>query len=109
MKRIYVLDPENALQETLKFAGYFVLPITILFMIFYIILIIAQIKAFANGFTPLPKWAWVFSPLFGVIMAVILKLPNFPATNALATGWINLGNIWMFSGLLILTKKLQQK
>ena len=109
MKKIYVLDPENTLQETLNFTGYFVLPITVLFMIFYIILIIAQIKAFAKGFTPLPKWAWIFSPLFGVIMAVILKLPNLPITNALATGWINLGNIWMFCGLIILTKKLQQK
>ena len=109
MKRIYVLDPENTLQEAIKFAGYFVLPITVLFMIFYVILIVSQIKAFAMRLTPLPKWAWIFSPLFGVIMAVILKLPNLPATNALATGWINLGNIWMFCGLIILTKKLQQK
>ena len=53
----------------------------------------------------LPKRAWVFSVLFGLPAAVILKIPNLPLTNALATGWINIGNIWMFGGLLLMIKR----
>lgn len=109
MKKISVYDAENLFQETLKFAEYFLLPATILFMIFYAVLIIAQIAAFSKGHTPLPKWSWIFSPLFGIAAVIILRLPNLPLTNALAAAWINLGNIWMFGGLLILSKKYERK
>ena len=82
------------------------IPATVLFLVFFLILTMTQIKAFAKGLTPLPKWAWIFSVLFGLPMAVALKIPNLPLTNAFATGWINIGNIWMFCGLLCLTKNM---
>ena len=36
---------------------------------------------------------------------MVLKLPNVPLTNALTAGWINLGNLWMFGGLLMILKR----
>ncbi|MCM1327729.1 MAG: hypothetical protein NC094_13785 [Bacteroidales bacterium] len=39
------------------------------------------------------------------LWGVLLKIPNLPLTNALATGWISIGNLWMFGGLLLITKE----
>lgn len=88
-------------------AGYlidFLVPATALFLVAFLVVTVTQMRAFAKGLTPLPKWGWVFSALFGVPAAVLLKMPNLPLTNALATGWISIGHIWMFGGLLFLTK-----
>ncbi|MCM1578038.1 MAG: hypothetical protein NC078_04485 [Ruminococcus sp.] len=105
LKRTAEYDPENILNEAMTFAGYFLLPPTVLFMIFFAVLIIAHIKAIAKGETLLPGKAWVFCPLFGIIAAAVLKLPGLPFTNALATGWINIGFLWTYCGLLFMMKK----
>ncbi len=81
----------------------------ILFLISFLIVTVTQMRAFAKGLTPLPKRAWVFSVLVGLPVAVACKIPNLPLTNALATGWISIGNIWMFGGLLFLTKDWPRK
>lgn len=100
----------NAMAEVLSFAKYFLIPATIIFLIFLIILIATQISAFAKGMTPLPGWCWIFSPLFGVVFNLLLKFAgNHPVTNALATAWISIGNIWMFGGLLLMTRKYVKK
>lgn len=106
MKKIYELDPDRAVEMTMKFMAYFLALATTLFLIFFLILTVTQIKAIVHGLTPFPKWAWVFSILGGLLAAAILKIPNLPLTNGLATGWINIGNIWMFGGLLLLTYKM---
>lgn len=105
LKKMYGFSPDKALEMTEEFLAYFLAPAMVLFVVFFFILTTTQIKAFAKGLTPFPKWAWVFSVLFGLPMAVILKVPNLPLTNALATGWISIGNIWMFGGLLLITKR----
>ena len=105
LKKMYAYSPDTALEMTMKFLIYFLAPATVLFLIFFFILIVTQIRGFAKGLTPLPKWAWIFSVLFGLLLAAVLKLPNLPLTNALATGWISIGNIWMFGGLLLITGK----
>ncbi|MCM1092261.1 MAG: hypothetical protein NC413_15640 [Muribaculum sp.] len=105
LKKMYEFSPDQAFEMTMEFLTYFLAPATALFLIFFLIMIVTQIKAFAKGLTPLPEWTWVFSVLFGLLAAVVLKLPNLPFTNALATGWISLGNIWMFGGLLLITQK----
>lgn len=106
MKRMYATDPNTAFDETVKFALYFLIPATILFLIFFLYLTIIQIIAFAKGFTPLPKRCLIFTVLFGMAIAVPLRLINVPFTNALGAGWISLGNIWMFCGLLAATGKM---
>ncbi|MCM1253671.1 MAG: hypothetical protein NC321_12685 [Clostridium sp.] len=105
LKKMYEYSPDTAFEMTTKFLAYFLAPATVLFLIFFFVLNVTQIRTFAKGVTPLPKWTWIFSVLFGLLAAVVLKIPNLPLLNALATGWISLGNLWMFGGLLLVTKK----
>ena len=100
-------NPSAALQETGRFIGWFLLPATVIFLIFFLLTAAVQIKAFAKGHTPLPRWCWVFSVLFGLPFAALMKLiGDFGLTNALATGWISIGNLWMMSGLLLVSRRL---
>jgi hypothetical protein len=76
-------------------------------MIFFFLTVIVQIKAFLKGHTPLPRWCFVFSVLFGFVFAVLMRIiGNYGLTNALAAGWISIGNLWMMSGLLITSRKV---
>ncbi len=64
----------------------------------FLLAAVTQIKAFAKGHTPLPRRCWVFSVLFGFVFAVVMRLiGNYSLTDALATGWISIGNLWMMS------------
>ena len=90
----------------MRFAAYFVLPGFVMFWIFFLILNVAQIKAFAKGMTPCPKWGWVFSLPVGMLIAMLPSVfGNMPLVNALSCAWIAFGNVWMFGGLLVLMKK----
>lgn len=90
----------------IRFAAYFVLPGFVMFWIFFLILNVAQIKAFAKGMTPCPKWGWVFSLPVGMLIAMLPSVfGNMPLVNALSCAWIAFGNVWMFGGLLVLMKK----
>ena len=94
-------------EETLAtFALYFLLPATALFWAFFLLLAVTQIAAFAKGYTPYPRWCWVFSPLVGGLAAQALGfLGNLPALNAIACAWLAIGCLWMFGGLLCLCGK----
>lgn len=105
-QKLREINSPDAVKEALSFAKYFLFPATILFLLFFIILAAAQISAFAKGMTPLPGWCWIFSPLFGVVANVLFRFAgNHAFFNALATGWISVGNLWMFGGLLVMTRK----
>ena len=94
-------------QELLRWIGWFLIPAMVIFLIFFLLTAIAQIRAFSKGHTPLPRWCWVFTILFGLVWAVLMKLiGDYGLTNALATGWISIGNLWMMCGLLVMTKKV---
>lgn len=90
-------------EVVLRYAAYFVLPAFILFWVFFAVLQFTQIKAFAKGQTPCPKWGWVFSLPVGMLLAMLPGMfGNLPFANALSCAWIAFGNLWMFAGLLIL-------
>ena len=90
----------------MRFTAYFVLPGFVMFWIFFLILNVTQIKAFAKGMTPCPKWGWIFSLPVGMLIAMLPSvLGNLPLVNALSCAWIAFGNVWMFGGLLVLMKK----
>lgn len=98
--------PENALDITLKFGLYFLLPGIIMFLIFYIIMSYSQIVAFAKGMTPYPRWCWVFSLPVGMAFCMLFKFTgNNLFANAITAAWISIANIWMFVGLLVTIKK----
>lgn len=108
-KYVYAANPEGALELAIKYGGYFLLPGIILFLIFFVVLCGAQISAFAKGMTPYPRWCWIFSMPVGMVIAMIFKVfGESEPVNALTAGWISIGNIWMFGGLLV-TVKLAQK
>jgi hypothetical protein len=71
---------------------------------------VVQIVAFAKGYTPYPKWCWIFSIASGlVIVAVTRFFESSEAANAIGTGWISIGSIWTYLGLLIMMKKAKVK
>ncbi|MDO4622689.1 MAG: hypothetical protein Q4B22_07030 [Eubacteriales bacterium] len=108
-KRMLEVAPERAYDTMLQFGLYFLLPGTILFLIFCTVLCAVQISAFARGYTPYPKWCWIFSlplPML-TIQIVRLLVGNHAVMYAVSAGWISVGNLWMFGGLLFMMKKAQ--
>jgi len=103
---VFLLKHGIASELVMKYAFYFVLPSFALFWIFFILMEVAQIKAFAQGLTPYPRWCWVFSLPVGMAFGMLVNLfGNQPWVNAVSCAWISVGNLWMFAGLLILMKK----
>ena len=105
-KHIYELSPDTAVAQALSLAKYFLLPPTIVFFGFTIYMVTVQIKVFAKGLTPYPSWCLIFSFPFGFLVIILMKLiGEYGLTNALATGWISIANLWIFGGLLIVGRK----
>ncbi len=109
-KYMQAVSPAAALQVTIRFGTYFLMPGTILFFLFFVVLCAAQISAFAKGFTPYPRWCWIFSLPVGMLIAFCFNAwGNVPLANGLSMAWISIGNLWMFAGLLIMMKKAAKK
>ena len=109
VKRFYSDNPAGILEEILRWIGWFLLPATVIFAVFFFLTAIVQIKAFSSGHTPFPKRCWIFSVLFGLLWAGLMRsIGDYAVTNALATGWISVGNLWMMGGLLVITRKVPQ-
>ena len=105
-KHMTQASPGTALDLSVKFGAYFLLPAMILFLIFFFVMSISQMIAFAKGYTPYPKWCWIFSMPVGMAAAMLLKFTgNHAVTNGLTASWISIGNIWMFGGLLLMMNK----
>lgn len=105
-KQMMRMNPESAVSQTVRFGQLFLLPGIIAFLIFFIVQSVAQITAFAKGLTPYPRWCWIFCLPIGMAVTMVLKLAgNHAIFNALTAGWISIGNIWMFAGLLLMMDK----
>jgi hypothetical protein len=49
-------------------------------------------------------------PLSGLILAIPLKaIGDYALTNALVTGWISIGSLFMLTGLLIMSRSAEGK
>ncbi|MCC8102415.1 MAG: hypothetical protein LIP11_09235 [Clostridiales bacterium] len=109
-KHMLTVSPEHAYDIVLQFAEYFLLPGTILFFVFFAVLCYAQIAAFSRGLTPYPKWCWVFSLPIPMLLVLLLHklVGNVAWAHGLATGWINIGNLWMFGGLLVMLERAKR-
>lgn len=106
-KYMAVASPGTAVDASLRFGLYFLLPGMIVFFIFWIVQHAAQIAAFSKGLTPCPRWCWVFCPAVGMAAVMLLKFtPETALRNALTAGWISFGNLWMFGGLLAMSRKI---
>lgn len=101
--------PEVALTASIKFVSYFSLPLYIPFFVFLAIAVYAYIRAVTGGFSPYPRWGWVFSMPVGVlIFSLIGVFGNYAVVNAITMGALTLGNIWMLSGTLYLVNKAKE-
>ena len=110
LNAIHRLDPSASSDGTIKFALFFLVPVTAVFLVFFLMTTVVQIVAFAKGYTPYPKWCWIFSIASGlVIVAVTRFFGNSEAANAIGTGWISIGGLWTYSGLLIMMNKAKAK
>ncbi|MCR5603786.1 MAG: hypothetical protein K6G27_08810 [Lachnospiraceae bacterium] len=99
---LYRIDPGIAIEETMKFAKYFMIPVSGIFFVFFLVMNIVQIIAFVKGKTPYPNWCWVFTMLTGVIDIAVMRLAgNRPWAYALSTGWLSIGSLVTFTGVLI--------
>ena len=99
---LYRIDPSRAIEETMNFAKFFVIPVTAIFFVFFLVTNIVQIMAFAKGKTPYPKWCLIFTMLIGLIDIAAMRLAgNRPWAYALSTGWLSFGSLVTFIGLLI--------
>ena len=110
LKHYYADDPAAVVRQMTSWLAWFLLPATVIFAVFFFATAIVQLRAFRAGHTPLPRGCWVFSLLLGLVwMALTRILGDHGITNALATGWISIGNLWMMGGLLIAIKKGEMK
>ena len=101
-------DPTAAAAGAVKFILCFLLPVTAVFFPFFMTVAIVQFKAFLKNETPYPKWCCIFSILSGLPVVLLIKLfGNYPAIYAISTGWISIGSLIAFSGLLINMKKAE--
>lgn len=109
-KYMLAASPDTALEVSVRFGAYFLLPGCIFLFLFFLVLCIAQIAAFAKGFTPYPRWCWIFSLPVGMAFACLFNfVQNSALANGLSAAWISIGNIWMFGGLLLMMGKAREK
>ncbi|MCR5848628.1 MAG: hypothetical protein K6G75_10990 [Lachnospiraceae bacterium] len=106
LNAVYELNPALATESAVKFALFFLLPVMLIFLPFFLTAAVTQFVAFAKGMTPYPKWCCIFTFLAGFVVAIIIKfIGNHSIVNAITTGWISIGALWAFGGLLITMKK----
>ena len=107
LKHFYADNPATVVQEILPLLGWFLFPATVIFLVFFFLTAIVQIRAFRQDRTPLPRKCWIYSFLSGIVWIILMRIIGDHAlTNALSTGWISIGNLWMMGGLLIHAKKV---
>lgn len=108
-KYLSAADPVNALELTVKFALYFLLPLYVVLLTGWFIMVYAHIRAVAGGWSPLPSWAILFSmPAGTLIFSLIGLFGNHALVNAIMVGAFSLGNVWSLSGHLWMLRRLQK-
>jgi len=86
----------------LKYLLYFLLPVTVVFAVFFIGASIVQFIAFFKGRTPFPKWYCLFNLLLGkAVFNGVRRLGNTALINGIGTSNMSLGAIVMFTALLL--------
>lgn len=106
LNALHRIDPSKAAEGTVSFVLCFLLPVTVMLLPFFFTTAIVQIIAFIKRETPYPKWCCIFSILSGLPAIALIKLiGNHPVVYALSTGWISIGNLITFTGLMLAMKK----
>ncbi len=101
----YILsyDPASAAKVAKIMIYGFCAPMWAMLLLFWIPAVVVQFKAFAKGLTPYPKKAKWFSVPVGMWPALLLSViagPGSAIGGGIGTTFLNLGNLFMFGGLL---------
>ena len=102
-KHLLLLDETMADRMGDQLLMAFSLPVWILFVAFWLPMIIVQFLAFSKELTPYPSYARWFSVPVGAIPFGMVGLGIGAGTalaSAIETMCLNVGNIFMFAGLL---------
>ena len=102
-KWIASTDPILAVDVTQKYANYFMMPPMIIFGVLLFIALFYQAIIFGLEKTIYPRHAALYNMVVGVIVTYIVAM-FFDGTivgNAIGTGTISFGNLWMFIMLLV--------
>lgn len=85
-----------------KYLLYFLLPVSGVFMVFFIGASVIQFVAFVRGLTPFPRWYCAFNLLVGQgVFNAVRRFGNSAVVNGIGTSNKSLGAIVMFAALLI--------
>ncbi len=108
-KYMTAANPSVALAGSMKFSLLFLLPLYIALLSAWIIMVYAHIKAVAKGFSPFPRWGWVFSMPVGTLLFSLFGIfGNYAIVNAIMVGAFSLGNIWTLGGHLLMLGKAKE-
>lgn len=106
-KHMLQIDPAVAEEVGSKMVSAFSIPIYALLVLFWVPMLVIQIKAFAKGLTPYPKKAAWFNLFTGAVPVLIISMlieMIWPEQSALATAvgttFLSCGNAVTFGGLL---------
>ncbi len=109
-KYMMAANPETALAASIKFASYFSLPFYIALIVCVIIATCAHIGAIVKGFSPFPRWGWVFSiPVGAILISFVNIFGNHALVNAINMGAATFGNLWKISGALLMLSKAKER
>ncbi len=94
-----------------EFLGWFVIPITAVFMIIHIIFSIAMFVKICKKQTIYPAWCCVFNPIIGMaVFSLIARIiPYSPLSNAVANAHMGLTAVVIFAGLLIKSRYIKSE
>lgn len=108
-KYMTATSPSSALEASIKFSLYFPLPLYIALLAFWVLIVYAHIKAISKGFSPYPRWCWVFSmPVGTLLVSLVSFFGNYSIVNALMLGAFSLGNVWELGGHLLMLGKAKE-
>ena len=108
-KYMTAADASAALDSTIKFAVYFLLPLYIVLLTCWGVMVYAHLRAITGGLSPFPRWCWVFAmPIGSLLVFPIGLLGNHEIINALMMGAFSIGNIWTLAGHLWVLPKARE-
>ena len=102
-KYMTAVSPDTAVESTVKFAMYFLLPLYFVMITCWVVMVYGHLRAILGGLSPYPRWCWIFSMLFGTLLFSLVGFGgNKEIVNALMVGAFSLGNVWTLCGHLLL-------
>lgn len=93
---------ETGYHIALQYVLYFILPVTIVFFVFFVGSSIIQFLAIVKGCTPFPRWYALFNLLImSVFFNAFRRIGNYAIVNGIGTSNKSLGAIILFIALFI--------